>query len=72
MPQPLLVRREIDLEVVDEPELPLVAQVERLADDAPADDVGGLHAEGAGEMCVGRLASGFLDRAAADWKREGT
>ena len=38
----LLVGRKIDLEVVDEPEVPLVAEVERLADDAPAAEVGRL------------------------------
>ena len=57
----MLVRREIDLEVVDEPEVPLVAEVERLADDAPAAEVGRLDAERAGE--VGRqIRFRLLDR----------
>ena len=46
---PLFIGK-IDLEVVNEPELTLVAQIERLADDAPAAELVGLYSENTGKM----------------------
>ena len=56
----LLVRQGLHFEVVDEAQVPLIADVERLANDLPAAEIGGGNPEGAGEVSR-QIGLGLLD-----------
>jgi len=54
------IAREIDLEVVDEPELSFVAKVECFSHDPPAPEIGRGHPENSCEVC-GQTGFGCLN-----------
>jgi hypothetical protein len=55
-----LFGRKVDLEVVNEPELPLVAKIESLAYNSPVPELGRFQTESPGEVCR-QIGLGFLN-----------